>query len=414
MARDQRLAGNVAEGMAEGAVSLGASGEASMEASGELAANVMHFARVLRGTGMPVGPGQVISALRALAAVDITDRDQFYWALHALLVNDHRQHELFDQAFRLFWRDPVDPLRLFAELLPKIEVPRDRRKAQPSRRVNEALQRRRLRKDAPPPEKQTIELDASMTYSDAELLRSKDFAEMSADEIRRAKELIARLRLPVPDVTTRRFRPDARGSLIDMRATLRAGVRAGSGLIPLRWRSVKRRPPPVVALCDISGSMERYSHMLLHFLHVLTSDRERVSSFVFGTRLTNITRYLRHRDIDVALGRVGQVVEDWAGGTRIGACLHEFNRAWSRRVLGQGAVVLLITDGLDREAGSGISAAMERLHKSCRRLIWLNPLLRYDKFEPKARGIVAMLPHVDAFRPVHNLRSLEDLIAALR
>ena len=166
-------------------------------------------------------------------------------------------------------------------------------------------------------------------------------------------------------------------------------------------------------LCDISGSMDRYARMLIHFMHAVTNDRDRVFTFLFGTRLTNVTRHLRQKDIDVALERVSDSVTDWSGGTRIGKCLHDFNRDWSRRVLGQGAVVLFISDGLDRDAGDGVSLEMKRLHNSCRRLIWLNPLLRYDGFEPKSMGVRALLPYVDDFRPVHNLSSLASLTEAL-
>jgi uncharacterized protein with von Willebrand factor type A (vWA) domain len=223
---------------------------------------------------------------------------------------------------------------------------------------------------------------------------------------------IKRLRLPIADMPTRRFASDRRGARIDLRTTLRRSMRS-SGMIELARKHRRLRPPPLVVLCDISGSMSQYSRMFLHFMHALTNDRERVHSFLFGTRLTNITRALRYRDVDVALAKASEQADDWSGGTRIGACLHEFNRFWNRRVLGQGAIVLLITDGLDREGGPGLAEEMERLHRSCRRLIWLNPLLRYDAFAPKSQGNRAMLPHVDEFRPVHNLDSLEDLARVL-
>jgi uncharacterized protein with von Willebrand factor type A (vWA) domain len=252
-----------------------------------------------------------------------------------------------------------------------------------------------------------------MTYSEREALSEKDFEQMSVAEIEAAREAIARMRLPIRDLPTRRRRPNPTGSEVDLRATLRATLRAGGATIPLEWRARRLRPPPLVALCDISGSMSGYTRMLLHFLHALTNDRDRVHTFLFGTRLTNATRHLRYRDGDVALERLQNVVEDWDGGTRIGACIEEFNRTWSRRVLGQGAVVLLITDGLDREGGEGLGAAMDRLHRSCRRLIWLNPLLRYEGFQPEARGIRAILPHVDDFRPVHSLNSLGELAKVL-
>ena len=257
-----------------------------------------------------------------------------------------------------------------------------------------------------------LEFDAAMTFSDKEQLRTMDFEKMSLEELARAKAAIARLQLPIMNVPTRRFARDPRGARADMRATLRAALRSG-GLIELKRKSRRRRPPPLVVLCDISGSMSRYSRVFLHFMHSITNDRDRVFTFVFGTRLTNITRYLRHRDVDLALDRVAEAVIDWSGGTRIGHSIAEFNQLWSRRVLGQGAVVLLITDGLDRDAGTGLAHEMDRLHRSCRRLIWLNPLLRYEGFEPRSLGMKAMLPYVDEFRPVHNLESLETLVEVI-
>jgi len=206
----------------------------------------------------------------------------------------------------------------------------------------------------------------------------------------------------------RMIRPAIGATIASLRRALRP-----EGLTELRKREPRRRPPPLVILCDISGSMARYTRMFLHFMHAITNDRDRVFCFTFGTRLSNVTRALRYRDVDIALAKASQQVEDWSGGTRIGQALHEFNNKWSRRVLGQGAVVLLITDGLDREGAAGLAEEMERLHKSCSRLIWLNPLLRYGAYEPKSQGNKAMLPYVDEFRPVHNLESLAGLIAAL-
>jgi len=221
------------------------------------------------------------------------------------------------------------------------------------------------------------------------------------------------MRLPIMEVRTRRFVTDQRGARIDMRATLRAGLRTSGGMLPLKYRRPAMRHPPLVVLCDISGSMSRYSRMFLHFVHVITNDRDRVHSFIFGTRLTNITRQLQNRDVDVALGRVAEAALDWSGGTRIGESLYDFNRLWSRRVLGQGAVVLLITDGLDRGDIGGLETEIIRLHKSCRRLIWLNPLLRFEGFRPEARGVKAIMPHVDDFRAVHSLSRLRDIGAVL-
>jgi hypothetical protein len=261
-----------------------------------------------------------------------------------------------------------------------------------------------------PPE---VEVDAQLTWSARELLQAKDFEQMSAEELADARREIGRMRLPIMQVPTRRFRPEPHGGRVDLRRTLRQSLRGGGAAIDLARKVRRKRHPPLVILCDISGSMSRYTRMLLLFMHAITSDRDRVHSFLFGTRLTNVTRYLRYRDIDLALARIGDTVQDWAGGTRIGACLKAFNRVWSRRVLGQGAVVLLISDGLDRDAGEGLAAEMERLHKSCRRLIWLNPLLRFDAYAPISTGAKAMIRHVDDFRPAHSLGSLRELTAVL-
>jgi hypothetical protein len=372
----------------------------------------MHFARTLRAAGLPVGPGKVIDAVQAVRTVGITDRRDFYWTLHAVFVNRPDQRLIFDQAFHIFWRNPELLKKMMGLVLPELRIEGDEdRGAEMARRLAEALHPQQQQEPKETEEVET-EIDAVMTFSDREQLRRMDFEKMSIEELARAKAAIARLRLPVGDVPTRRFAPDRRGTRPDLRATMRAALR-GSGLVELKRKRRRRRPPPLVVLCDISGSMSRYSRIFLHFMHAVTNDRDRVYTFVFGTRLTNITRYLRYRDVDLALDRVGEAVADWSGGTRIGHSIAEFNRLWSRRLLGQGAIVLLITDGLDRDAGAGLAREMDRLHRSCRRLIWLNPLLRYAGFEPRSLGMRAMMPHVDEFRPVHNLESLEALIEVL-
>jgi hypothetical protein len=380
---------------------------------GKLATNIVHFARTLRTAGLRVGPGQVLRAIEAVEAAGLRKRDDFYWTLHSVFVNRRDQREIFDQAFHVYWRNPRLLEKMMEMLLPQVGVPaeQDERK-QLSRRLQEALQPGRG--EAPPDEGEPpeVEVEATFTVSDREILQHRDFEQMSQAEIDDALRAIARMRLPVPERRTRRFRPARRGPRVDFRASLRRALRP-EGLTELRRREPRRRPPPLVVLCDISGSMARYTRMFLHFMHTITNDRDRVFCFTFGTRLTNVTRSLRYRDVDIALAKASAQVEDWSGGTRIGQSLHEFNNKWSRRLLGQGAVVVLITDGLDREGGDGLAAEMERLHKSCSRLVWLNPLLRYGAYEPKSQGNKAMLPHVDEFRPVHNLESLAGLIAAL-
>jgi uncharacterized protein with von Willebrand factor type A (vWA) domain len=378
---------------------------------GRLLANLMHFARTLRAAGLPVGPGKVIDAVAAVETVGLANRSDFYWTLHAVFVNRPDQRLIFDQAFHVFWRNPDLLKKMMGLVLPELRLEGEPDQgAEMVRRLAEALHPGGS--EPREPQETEIEFDAAMTFSDRERLRTMDFEKMSLEELARAKAAIARLSFPVEDVPTRRFMPDRRGARADLRATLRASLRSG-GLVELKRKSRRQRPPPLVVVCDISGSMSRYSRTFLHFMHAVTNDRDRVHTFVFGTRLTNITRYLKYRDVDLALERVGEAVSDWSGGTRIGHCLAEFNRLWSRRVLGQGAIVLLISDGLDRDAGTGLAREMDRLHRSCRRLVWLNPLLRYEGFEPRSLGMRAMLPYVDEFRPVHNLASLEELIAAL-
>lgn len=381
---------------------------------GRLVDNIAHFARTLRRAGLPIGPGRVIEAVKAVEAAGVARRDDFYWTLHSVFVNRQDQRALFDQAFHIFWRNPRLLEKMLSMLLPsvKTEEAEDKRE-EINRRLAEAM--RPANDDHGPGEEQEppeVEIDASLTFTDRELLQKKDFEQMSQAEADAALRAIQRLRLPIADVPTRRFAADRRGARIDLRTTLRRSLRSG-GMIELARKHRRVRPPPIVVLCDISGSMSQYSRMFLHFMHTLTNDRDRVHCFLFGTRLTNVTRSLRYRDVDVALAKASEQVEDWSGGTRIGHCLHEFNRFWNRRVLGQGAIVLLITDGLDREGGPLLAEEMDRLHRSCRRLIWLNPLLRYEAFAPKSQGNRAMLPHVDEFRPVHNLDSLGALARVL-
>ena len=381
------------------------------ENGGLIAANIMHFARVLRAAGLPIGPGKVLDAINALATLGIGRREDFYWTLHATFVNRRDQRELFDQAFHIFWKNPQILERMMSMMLPSAQLAEEEAPENNlSSRVAEALTAgTEAREEIKTREKEEVEFDATLTWSQDEVFRDLDFEKMTNAEMEAAKAAMQQIRLPLRALPTRRFHPSKNGARIDMRTTLRSSLRSNGDIIPMHWRKRKRRNPPLVVLCDISGSMERYARMLLHFLHAVTNDQDRVHTFLFGTRLTNVTRYLRYRDIDISLENVASAVVDWSGGTRIGECLKDFNRFWSRRVLTQGAVVVLITDGLDRDGGEGLHLEMDRLHRSSRHLIWLNPLLRYDKFQPKSHGIKAILPHVDEFRPVHNLESLAQL-----
>ncbi|MFC7474920.1 VWA domain-containing protein [Dankookia sp. GCM10030260] len=378
-----------------------------------LAANLLAFGRLLRRAGLPVGPAETLAAAEALQLVDIGDRRQVHAALRGVMVRRHADFDVFDQAFLLFWRDPEAGRN--AAAMAMLDGFKERQKPPPSsRRVSEALAPPKQAPQQPPREpEEKPPIAVAMTVSERERLQAMDFEAMSAAEINDAKKEIRKLVLPLDARPTRRFRPDPMGPVVDLRATIRASLHEGGEILTLARKRRVTRPPPLVALCDISGSMARYAQILLHFLHAVTNDRDRVHSFLFGTRLTNVTRQLKSRDAEVAFELVSHIVPDWSGGTRIGESLELFNRQWSRRVLGQGAVVLLITDGLDREGARGLAEATDRLRNSCRRLIWLNPLLRYEGFQPRSQGIRAMLPHVDEFRPVHNLQSLRSLVETL-
>ena len=379
---------------------------------GALPANLQGFGRLLRRAGLPVGPGETLAAMEALTRVPLDSRRQVHAALRAVMVHRREHLELFDQAFLLYWSNPEAGRN--AAAMAMLDGMKERSKPPPgSRRLAEAQSQPRPQPDRPPPADEPPPTEVALRVSERERLQSMDFEAMSAEDVLRARQEIRRLVLPLDARPTRRFRPDPLGPVTDLRATIRASLRQGGEILSLEHRRRVERPPPLVALCDISGSMARYAQVLLHFLHAVTGDRERVHSFLFGTRLTNVTRQLRHRDPEVAFELVSHLVPDWSGGTRIGESLALFNQRWARRVLAQGAVVLLITDGLDREGARGLAEAMARLRRSCRRLIWLNPLLRYEGFQPRSEGIKAMLPHVDEFRTVHNLDSLRALVETL-
>jgi uncharacterized protein with von Willebrand factor type A (vWA) domain len=381
-----------------------------VEDSGRLAENIVYFARALRAAGIPVGPGAVLDALEAVKVAQVGSREDFYWTLHSVFVKRHEHSVLFDQAFRIFFRKRAYIEKLIASMLPI--APPQKSKAPPpgAQRIQDALFAGLNAQDR---DKSEIEVDARFTVSDRELLRQKDFAQMTAAEIAAAKDAIARLVLPLNEVRTRRLAPNRRGRIIDIRRTLRASMKAGGAVIDLKYLGPKTKEPPIVALLDISGSMSQYTRLFLHFLHAVTDARKRVTTFLFGTRLTNVTRALKERDPDEALAACSANVADWSGGTRIGTSLRTFNKQWARRVLTQGAVVLLITDGLERDADDTLAFEIDRLHRSCRRLIWLNPLLRFEGFEARARGVKTIMPHVDELRPIHNLESMEELVRAL-
>jgi uncharacterized protein with von Willebrand factor type A (vWA) domain len=382
---------------------------------GEFARNVVNFSRLLRAAGVDVGPDRTLTAIRAIEAVGVSSRVEVHAALSAVMLSRHEQQVIFDAAFEAFWRDPKLLERMLASLLPQISGRGEALSAskRPAR-LEQALAGAKPRNSAltQPAEDEVGEFDALMTWSDRERLQNRDFDSMTMEEFEQAQGMLRGLVLPIDPIEIRRTQSSTRGA-ISLRDTLRGAARD-----PLGIRVVRRAPcslaPPLVILCDISGSMDRYARVMLHFAHALMQGTARVSVFTFGTRLTDITRSLRHRDPDEAMAAASQAVSDWQGGTRIGPCLDEFVKRYARRVLTGNAALLLVTDGLDRAEDGSLGQAAERLSRFARQFVWLNPLLRFEGFEPRASGVRALLPHVDRHIPVHSLASLADLARAIR
>lgn len=376
--------------------------------------NLLLFGRLLRGLGLDVNLGRMIDLVQALEHINIGNKADFYHAARSLLVHRKEDIPIFDEAFELFWRKPAEEwTRLDVGSL--LEQRRSRKPVftPPPLKDDQASTEANGSDDGKTPDEPPI-IQVTMTYSQREVLRHKDFAEMTAEELAEIKHLMTGLVWRLGMRPSRRLR-SGRGAQYDMRRTMRRNLKYGGEVLHWEHRERKYKPRPLVIVSDISGSMERYSRLLLHFVYSLSEGLDRkVEAFVFSTRLTRITRQLRHRDVDEALQEVARQVTDWSGGTRIGEALKTFNFKWARRVLGQGAVVLVISDGWDRGDIDLLRKEMARLQRSCYRLIWLNPLLGSDQYEPLTRGIQAALPYIDDFLPVHNLASLEDLAVHLK
>ena len=389
----------------------------------QLTRNITHFARALRVAGLPAGPGRVADAIAAVAAAGFGERAEFYYTLRACFTARPEHRAVFDQVFRLYWRDPRYLEHMMSMLTPAVRgVAEDRVAKSGEKRAAEALLHG-VARDVPElnddgrEEGTEIEVDATLTMSREERLKTLDFEQMSVAEMAEAKRILAGMTLSVPPLMSRRTMAAPQGPRPDWRRTLRGAMARGGEVTEMARKDRRTRWPSLVALCDISGSMSSYSRAVLHFLHAVSNAKGQgwaeVHAFTFGTRLTNITRHMGARDVDAALAAAGAEAQDWEGGTRIAGCLEAFNRDWSRRVLGRGAVVLLITDGLDRDEPERLGTAMERLGLSARRVIWVNPLLRWEGFAPKAAGIQAMLPHVSSFRAGHNIAALAGLAEAV-
>ncbi len=376
--------------------------------NGQFLHNLLLFGRVLRKLGLDINPGRMMDLVSALDHIEIGKKPDFFFAARTLLVHDREDLPLFDEAFELFWRKPVESWDVEWQGLTR------------RRRPSGPVVTHPPLKEAPQTDNSTSTssqemsvIEVTRTYSDRELLRHKNFAEMNTEESDAVKQMMSRLLWKVSERRTRRHHP-GKGHFIDLRRTLRRSLRSEGEIFSWSYREPKLKPRPLVVIADISGSMERYTRLLLHFIYGMKAALSQpVEAFVFSTRLTRITRPLQIRDLDLALKNVGLLVNDWAGGTRIGESLKTFNFEWGRRVLGRGAVVLIISDGWDRGDVDLLKREMARLKRNCYSLIWLNPLLGAPDYEPLTRGIQAALPNIDHFLPVHNLASLEDLAVRL-
>jgi len=380
------------------------------QTEGKLAENILHFARTLRSAGLPIGTGQLIDALTAVKIAGIESRRDLYWTLRTVLVQRQTELGIFNQSFHLYFRNPRLLERMMALIMPTAQQgPDDAVSDKGIRRLLEAIGQT----ESSFTDGADLEFDQAGSYSEREILREKDFEQMTLAEQDEAKKLLAKELTMLGHQRTRRFQADAWGNRYDLGRTLRQMQRGNTDVVALARKRCKTRLPDTVLICDISGSMSAYSRMFLHFAHALARHKSVVHCFVFGTRLTNVSRHLQDRDADKALQLVASDVRDWDGGTRIAECLRDFNRHWSRRVLARGAVVIILSDGLEQGKDDDLGFQMRRLKRSCRRLIWMNPLLRYNRFEAKAGGIRQMLPHVDQFVSAHNLNSISEVLEAL-
>jgi uncharacterized protein with von Willebrand factor type A (vWA) domain len=386
------------------------------EASGHFLHNLVVFGRILRVLGLDINPDRLITLVKALEHVNIANKEEFYHGMRCVVVNEKDEIPVFDRAFDLFWRKPgqrglnfqFEDLGRPTLTQPHQKDPRTAKEPSPlSKPIETKVENQDENEDLSPL------LDLTQMYSAQEILRQKDFSELDPDELIAVKNLIKELIWQLGQKQTRRYRP-GRGLMIDMRRSLRRNLHYGGEILQWSYRQPKIKPRPLVVIADISGSMERYTNLLLHFTYSLAIGLEQsVESFVFSTRLTRITYQLRNKDVDAVIKDVSQTVPDWSGGTRIGDALKRFNFDWARRVSGHGAVILLISDGWDRGAPELLANEISRLQRSCHRLVWLNPLLGSLDYEPLTRGMQAALPYVDDFLPIHNLASLEELAVQL-
>jgi uncharacterized protein with von Willebrand factor type A (vWA) domain len=383
---------------------------------GHLLANLLHFGRMLRKLGVGVSSRQIYELGEALSWIDLARKEDFYHATRCFLVHKAEDLEVFNRAFDLFW---TQVFQGFVQLATQPMKPQEGESSDELRKgERKTIKERSGATILEPDEVDQVTFEESVisgTYSPLEVLAQKDFAELSAEELEIAKNIVRKMVWQLDRRRSRRqVRAAKRADYLDLNRSIRQSMNQGGELIQLAWQRRKTKPRPLIVICDVSGSMERYSRMFLHFLYALVQESRQVEVFVFGTSLSRLTPALRHSEVDIALEKVSQVVLDWSGGTRIGASLKQFNFHWSRRVLGRGAVVIIISDGWDRGELELLEREISRLHRSVARLSWFNPLLGARDYQPLVGGIQTILPHVDDFLSLHNLHSFRQLMERRR
>ena len=375
---------------------------------------IASFGRFVRQAGCELGTGEIMNAVRATSYIDITNREDFKSALRATFITSHKFIPVFDQLFDLYWRNP-DRLENVSDILRRLYESRlAQAELESMKQQAEQMKQRHLDSFKPREEGEGKQESEDKTfdlfvYSPEEILREKRFDAYTEDELKEAKEFLNRWRWEFGEKRLRRLKPGRKRHRLNLRGTIRKNIFPTQDFVELAWREQKWKPRPLIILCDISGSMETYTRILMHFIFTLHAINPRLEAFTFGTRLNRITHTLRHKDVDDTMDLLTTSIKDWSGGTRIGETLETFNLLWARRVLGGGAVVLIISDGWDTGNVEKLKNEIDRLHRSCHRLIWLNPNLGYDDFQPLTRGVQTLLPYTDIFLPIHNLNSLVDL-----
>ena len=370
--------------------------------------NILRFIRLLRKSGVKIGNQSSMDALKSIRLLKIGNRKEFYWALHTTLINRNEDKQIFDQCFYLFWQNPKIMEQVFNLLIPQIGTQKSPENTKKQlKRISENLGKKNI--DLEKNQKDEIVFDSQMSWSNKSSINSKDFEMMSSNELKEAEKVIKKLLIKSQTQLTRRWKNMDRGVKISFKNTIKKSIQ-NNGIIKLGYKDKIKKSKSLVILIDISGSMESYSRIMLFFSHLLMKQQNDIEVFTFGTSLTRITRLLKNKDIDFSLNKIGSFVTDWAAGTKITSSIQDFNINWSRRILTQNQSLILISDGLERDQSKNLDFEINRLSMFTKNIIWLNPLLRYEKFEPKVASIKTILKHVDRIVPIHNINSIDKLV----